>query len=338
MRKVVFNAALLISGLGCFQITWAACTPNKGFRTLDIAMNVGRVVVRPSDPVGSVLRKASFPIIPNGSTSYCDMYASIMIAQLDQSYPASPAGGDGVYGTNIPGIGVRLYREAQDNTYFSGYYPYQRNLNANSTYSLSPGYFVVEIIKIAANTGSGAFVPGRYSSYYMRGYSHLPDLTSTVYGNAITIASSSCEIQGNPNRVIELSPVTTSDFRGIGTTLAEQAFDMSLLCNGGASSGGYLEKNFISVSYDYQQYANNNQVISNIANPGSRAGGVGLQLLWNDASKEVIKNKQNFQLGTVNSNQSLQFNIPMLARYYQTDNNVTAGQVKGIATVTVEYN
>ncbi|WP_410544070.1 hypothetical protein, partial [Acinetobacter baumannii] len=31
-------------------------------------MAVGRVVVRPSDPVGKILRKATFPINPNGST------------------------------------------------------------------------------------------------------------------------------------------------------------------------------------------------------------------------------------------------------------------------------
>lgn len=337
MRKLSIYMAVFAGSVGLSQAALAACTPNPGFHSVDIAMNVGRVVVRPSDPVGAILRKATFIITPNDSSMYCDYMSSRIIAQLDQPYPASPNGGDKVYETNIPGIGVRLYREAQDASFFSGYYPYERPLDPTTTYTLATGYFVVEVLKTASNTGSGAFVPGRYSSYYTRDNPTKPLLTSTVYGNAITIASSSCEIQGNPNRVIELSPVNTSDFRGIGSTLAEQAFDMTILCNGGASSGGYIEKNFISVTYDYQQYGNNNAVINNVAANGEKAGGVGLQLLWNDANKQVIKNNQNFQLGTVSSNQSLQFNVPMAARYYQTDNNVTAGKVKGLASITIQY-
>lgn len=336
MKKIVLSTSLLISGLGIYQTAYAACTIDRNMKATDISMNVGRVVVRPSDPVGTILRKASFPIYPVNDYMLCDIYGSTMFADLDQNYPLSPIG-DSVYQTNIPGIGIRLYREAQGAEDFSGYYPYNRPL-IRGTYSLVNGFFAVEIIKTATNTGSGALVPGRYSSYYEARHKHLPVLTSTVYGNAITIASSSCEIQGNPNRFIELSTVNTSQFRGIGTTLAEQAFNMTLLCNGGESSGGYIENNIISVTYDYQQYANNNEVLNNIVADSSKANGVGLQLLWNDSNKEVIKNGQNFHLGTVNSNQNLQFNIPMAARYYQTDNNVTAGKVKGIATLTVQYN
>lgn len=45
----------------------AACTPetgyNKVFKTVDIPMAVGRVVVRPTDEVGKVLRKATFQLL-----------------------------------------------------------------------------------------------------------------------------------------------------------------------------------------------------------------------------------------------------------------------------------
>lgn len=336
MKKILINTVLFTTCLGAYQSINAACVPNPGFSTVDISMNVGRVVVRPSDPVGKVLHKSSFPIIPNGSTSVCDYYGGFINANITHNYPVSPVG-DTVYSTNIPGIGVRLYREAQDASYFSGYYPYRRELEPNTTYTLTTGYFVVEIVKIASQTGSGAFVPGRYSAYSLQGYPGQPLLTSTVYGNAITIASSSCEIQGNPNRTIELTPVTTAEFSGIGSTLAEQAFNMNILCNGGQNPSGYEEKNLISLSYDYVQDGTNNQVLSNIAPANQRASGVAVQLLWNGQNKQVIKNNDQFTLGTVNSNQSLQYQIPMIARYYQNADTVSAGKVRGMATVTIKY-
>ncbi|MEJ8497074.1 fimbrial protein, partial [Acinetobacter baumannii] len=33
----------------------------------------------------------------------------------------------------------------------------------------------------------------------------------------------------------------------------------------------------------------------------------------------------------------IQYNVPMTARYYQTATNVTAGKVRAMATVTIEY-
>ncbi|RSP30541.1 fimbrial protein, partial [Acinetobacter baumannii] len=42
-------------------------------------------------------------------------------------------------------------------------------------------------------------------------------------------------------------------------------------------------------------------------------------------------------IGTVSSNQTVQYDIPLTARYYQTASNVTAGEVKANATVTIQY-
>ncbi|MFE2008995.1 hypothetical protein ACFW6U_27485, partial [Pseudomonas guariconensis] len=74
-----------------------------------------------------------------------------------------------------------------------------------------------------------------------------------VYGNAITIASSSCEIQGNINKVVQLPTVTKAGFKGVGSTQGDQTFDMNILCNGGINPTGYEEKNLISLTYDFTQ-------------------------------------------------------------------------------------
>lgn len=334
MNQCLTQTALCILCLGAWQSINAACITQPGFATVDIPMNVGRVVVRPSHTVGQILHTANFVIVPNGSLSQCDGSGSTIHAVLDKNPSLSPVG-DSVYNTNIQGIGIRLYRKALEDDQFSGYYPYVRNLIA-SEYRLSPGYFVVEIIKTAAVTGSGAFSPGRYSSYSYRDNS-VPVLTSTVYGNAITIASSSCEIQGNTNRFIELAPVTKADFKGVGTTLAEQAFNMTILCNGGENPSGYTEKNLISLSYGFTPEGSAQNVIKNIASDNNKAQGVSTQLLWEGPSKQVISNNDKFELGSVNSNQTVQYQVPMTARYYQSATNVTPGRVTGLATMTIQY-
>lgn len=45
--------------------------------------------------------------------------------------------------------------------------------------------------------------------------------------------------------------------------------------------------------------------------------------------------KQN--IGTVSSNQTIEYDIPLTARYYQTAANVSAAEVTATATVTIQY-
>lgn len=336
MKKLLLNSVLLTAGLGLYGEANAACSTSQDFRTVDVSMQVGRVVVRPSDPVGKVLVKSLFEIRPNDGTTYTCSRSDMMVARLLQNYAISPLGNN-IYSTNIPGIGIRLYREAFNATNFSGYYPYTAPVPGTNI-RLSEGYFVVEIVKTAENTGSGTLVPGQYSTYYAGNRSDRPFLTSTVYGNAITIASSSCEWRGNINKAVTLPTVTKSGFTGVGSTQGEQSFDLNILCNGGENPTGYEEKNLISLSFDYQTEGTNTQVLRNLEPNATKANGVGVQLLWNyNNQNRVIGLGDKLELGTVKSNQTIEYNVPLTARYYQTNANVTAGKVRAMATVTIEY-
>lgn len=337
MKKLALLSLLGGLSAGYSLSTYAACTPNQAFSTIDIAMSVGRVVVRPTDAVGTVLKKSTFPITANSSTYTCDYAAGLIIAQLSQSYPKSNIG-DSIYNTNIPGIGIRLYREAENASNFSGYYPYQIQLNRNTSYRLASGYFSVEIIKTDTQTSSGALMPGRYSSYHSSSHPNRPFLTSTVYGNAITIASSSCAIQGASNQTITLPTVTKSSFTGIGSIQGAQPFSFDILCNGGKNNTGFQEKNSISLKFGFTQDVTGNDVIMNSAPDSTRARGVGVQIISDyQNTNQAITNGGNIQLGTVSSNDTIQYHVPLHARYYQTENTVTAGQVRAIATITIDY-
>ncbi|WP_201583088.1 fimbrial protein [Psychrobacter jeotgali] len=339
MNYKLLNSVLILLGCTLSLESYAACTADRRFNSVDISMNVGRVVVRPSDPVGAVLRRASFPITANGSTITCNRFGGTIQAELSQNPLLSPAGGDAVYDTNIEGIGIRLYRNAGSGAAnFSGYYPYNRSLTSNTTYRLGEGFFIVEIIKTASSTGSGALTAGRYSSYYSRDDVNNPFLTSTVYGSAITIASSSCELLGEVNKTVQLPTVNKYDFKGVGSTQAAQAFDLNFLCNGGENPTGYQESNVISLKFDYTAAPNTTNVINNNAPASTKARGVGVQLKtsYNNTNKTIAKNEK-LKLGVLKSNDSLQYNVPLSASYYQTDADITAGKVSSVATVTVEY-
>lgn len=343
MSYKVLNGILIIIGCALSAESYAACKAGANFTPVDIRMDVGRVVVRPSDPIGTILRKSSFRITPNNSYISCDRAGGQIQAVLSQNNPVlSPAGGASVYNTNIKGIGIRLYREASGASNFSGYYPYSRPLEGGTwfydrNYTLGEGFFVVEIIKTAASTGSGALTAGRYSSYHSRDDVSKPFLTSTVYGDAITIASSSCELLGG-DKTVELPTVSKSGFKGIGSTQGTQAFDLNFLCNGGENLTDYVQSNKISLNFDYTLAPNTTNVLANNAPASTRAKGVGVQLKTNykNVSKVIAKNEK-LELGTVQSNQNIQYNVPLDASYYQTDAIVTPGKVSSVATVTIEY-
>ncbi|WP_414707016.1 fimbrial protein [Psychrobacter sp. UBA3962] len=333
-RYFLMAAALLGGSLGATQAQ-AGCTLSYGFTTVNINMAIGKVVAKPTDPVGTVLytRRVNIPANPN-SQMICDIWSGGTVQAVilnNQGLAMQPS----IYKTNVPGIGIRLYRELLGGDGFSGYYPYSSELKRSTRYSLGEGYFVIEIIKTGEATGTGSLAQGLYSSYYLEGYSYRPILTSTVTGDTITITSSSCEIKSNANKVVQLPIMKNSDFKGVGSTQGEQPFDINILCNGGKN---IQTPDKISVSFDYETANNNNRVLKNIAPSNTQAKGVGTQLVskYNNTDKVIAKGEP-VSLGTLNASQTISYTLPMVARYYQTDRVVTAGEVKSIATVTLNY-
>ena len=342
MNYKVLSSVLVLISCALSSEAYAACTVSESFTSIDINMAVGAVTVLPSDPVGKILVKKTFPIPANPSSTVKCTYNStgFVDAIITNNLGLAPGAGDNVYKTNISGIGIRLYRELSDGGNFSGYYPYSRSIKGNNffgttDYSLGSGFFVVEIIKTAAATGNGKLQTGRYSSYHLRGRDDKPFLTSTLIGDTITITSSSCEIQGNKNKVVELPTVNKSGFTGIGSTQGEQAFDLNIKCNGGANLT-VPEK--IGLTFDYDAAANTTDVLANSAPQSTRAKGVGTQLVSQyQGSNNIIAKNEKVALGSLAASANVEYNIPLVARYYQTETGVTGGTVKSTATVTIEY-
>lgn len=348
MSYKYLKGVLLLVGLGLGSEAYAAgCEFTSNFTgTQDVTMNLGAVIVRPDSEVGSILLEKKFPISTMEKAVKCRPFSlfPLRAAQRDVvegvlSNSPQPTNYDDVYTTNIPGIGMSLYREVVSSGsggLQSTFYPHQYNIGPPSTdYDLGGGSFVVRIVKTANTTGTGKIAQGKYSSYHLRSKIDKPILTSHVYGDSITITTSSCEISDAKDKVVQLPTVANTGFNGIGSTQGPQPFDINIKCVGGQN---LQQPEKISLSFDYDAANGTNNVLKNLAPDNIKAKGVGTQLVVKEpgVNKAIIK-QEKVTVGNLNSEQQITYNLPLEARYYQTEATVTAGEVKSMATVTIQY-
>lgn len=345
MSYKYLKGVLLLVGLGLGSEAYAeGCEFTTNFTgTQDVTMNLGAVIVRPGSGVGTTLLEKKFPIKTMLRAVRCRASGWRDPGQRDVAEGVlttspRPTNHEGVYTTNIPGIGMSLYREvasSSDDGIDSTFYPHEYQLRPGRQYNLGGGNFVVRIVKTANTTGTGKIAQGKYSSYHLRSKIDMPILTSHVYGDSITITTSSCEISGAKDTVVQLPTVANTGFNGIGSTQGPKPFDINIKCVGGQN---LQQPEKISLSFDYEAASGTNNVLKNIAADGVKAKGVGTQLVVKDSGvdKAIVK-QEKVVVGNLNSEQQITYNLPLEARYYQTEATVTAGEVKSMATVTIQY-
>ncbi|QLV67264.1 fimbrial protein [Citrobacter sp. RHBSTW-00570] len=330
--KCLMLLGLLMAG---GQSAYAACYVNNGYKAQVINMNLGRVLVTPSSQVGDTLVTAQFTINPVSGYGSCTNGGNA----IGEILQGSPTSFSNVWSTNIPGIGIRLYREAGS---ISTYYPHTLRLNGNIAVNLNGGYFKIDIVKTAAQTGSGQLVPGKYTTYYMDGSGrNLPMLESIVDANSLTIVTSTCNVDsGSKNKVVNLDTVTAASFGGVGSTQGEKAFDININCVGGIGEDllpGNARQGIVNVRFDYTQDASNAPGVIKSEPGANTASGVAIQLLTGNTT-QPIKNGDAVNAGRTIPNQSNTLTLPLKARYYRTGSTIKGGNIKSTATFTIEYN
>lgn len=340
MKFKLLNSSILLLGSILIVDAHAVCTPINGFVTTDVSMTLGRILIKPSMPISNTpIRTQNISYVARANSRYrCNTTPTINGTLVKN--PSLSSLGNKIYNTNIPGIGIRLSRKNL-NAQTVATYPYSRQegqtITSNTFVDLADGIFTIEIFKTAQNTGSGALSPGLYTRHYLNAQSANPSLTTTLYANAITVAYSSCEIQGSKDKVVTLPSVTRDKFKGIGTVAGEQNFNFNILCNGGQNPTGVQASNKISLKFDYTANSDLKSIV-NSAPTNTAAKGVSIQLINKYQNANTIINKgSTHTLGTVNSNQTITYNVPLSARYIQTAQTVTTGKVHGVATMTIEY-
>jgi len=310
----------------------AACSFVSGgsFNTGNV--NMGSITVPPNVPVGTVLasKQVSFNSVVGQQSFTC---GNNLVTTV--SFAMSGSGTSGIYPTNIPGIGIRIYAWTSQGyygapttptltpnswtfsfsvsgAYGTGYQQLRFDLVATGPVSNSGtntlSYNVAPWFSVAANDGSGQMA--------------LANLALTA-----TVTTPTCSVTNTVVPVL-LPTVSTGSLNTgpAGTT----SFSLDLNCTAGIKVGVTLT--------DATNPSNTSTTLS--LSPDSIATGVGVQILKGSmpiaygADSPAADNLNQWSAGTALGGP---MSIPLTARYVRTTGTLNAGPVKALATFTMSY-
>ncbi|MFL9898301.1 fimbrial protein [Paraburkholderia fungorum] len=330
MRVLAIFACFL--GISAAIPANAACAFAAGsFKTGTVDM--GSITVPPNVPVGTVLatKQLTADNVLGRTSVTCGANQLSTLA-----FAMSGSGPSGIYPTNIPGIGIRVYVWASQTYYGSpttptltpnswtfsysqatgaygmGYQQFRFDLVATGPVSNSGtsmlSYNVAPWISVAANDGSGQMVIANLA------------LTATVTTPTCSVTNSAIPVS------LPTIFVSKLDAGSAGMT----GFTLDLNCTAGVKVGVTLT--------DATNPSNTSTTLS--LTPDSTATGVGLQILKGStpiaygADSPAADNLNQWSAGTSVGGP---MSIPLTAQYVRTTGALNAGTVKGLATFTMSY-
>lgn len=328
INKFVVSTGGLFVALLWSNSSFAACHLKSGYVAQNVLMNIGEVVIEPDAAVGTILKTGSFTINPVDDVAEC-YYGGSSIGEVVHGTLVAGVLND-VYTTNIPGIGVRLYRDSGE---IQTYYPHTILYDNTTTLRLVGGQFKVDIVKTGNMTGAGALSSGLYSTYYFNGSGvSRPVLTSTLDANGIVIVNPTCSYRdGTDNQTVELEDVGAREFSGVGSTAKPQEFSIKFTCSGGSRVAQRLN---LTLGYTA---ANNDQGVIKNTEGATYATGVGVQVMTTGTTSQPVKSNTPVFVGNIPINSNLSPEIKLKAQYYQTEASINPGQVFATATLDMVY-
>ena len=313
INKVLMTIALMFFSL---QIANAACGFASGTSYQTKSFNFGNVIVQRDTPIGTVVASSSTGPWSGGTTLFgCD---TTWTYRWELSRFTTSTSITGVYATNVPGIGLRLYNDANGKIF-----PYDQFQNGNAYIIISFG-IVAELVKTSSGSvGAGAITMGALAKASIANVMYTEEVGM---GNN-TIIPVACSLT-TPNLNFPIGDILASKFgTSVGTipSGAQNTQNLGLNCDAGAN---------INVTL---QGAQNPDVSTTsvlaLTGQGNAdvAQGVGVQLLYN-GSPLVLNNRI-----VLKQSSGGQETFPITARYYQTKTSVATGKANASATLDLTY-
>ncbi|AKH65331.1 MULTISPECIES: fimbrial protein [Photorhabdus] len=321
--KYLLVAIILFSGQAIIPYSFAAnCQFDKGFKPEITNLSFGTLYVPRDKPIGTTIHEYRADELDNkGNVFYCD--TRINTSWGYTAYKNADYNKDAIYESGVPGVGIRI------NTWGPGYgldwLPRITNDPVSCDHSghwycgNTWGYLTIQLIKIAPTTGSGfvksdQLIQARVNDRIVHTYR---------LGNT-RIITKSCSLK-DTNITVPMGDIKKSDFSGINSTAGGKDFEVILDCDDNVQIqlmlDGKKAKNRLNHVWALDQNYNR-----------TTASGVGIQILYNN--QPVIIHSQ---INIGNSYSGGKYSIPLRARYFQTDRNITPGQANATATMTLIY-
>lgn len=330
---------LLLLGLACLpRAARADCGFVSGSATT-VNFNAGTITLTPSTQIGSVLWTSSTASPTNPPVLSCDGNTNGGI--VNTIAPSTPVNGDNqLFPTGIPGVSYRLLHP--DSSSLLALYPY---------YPVGFGQFQFSVTTNLQLVYTGPYLPPNNSAltgelsrwkidicdkprfqfgYYSGCKRHgtvAPMAVEIFNINAtIIIQVPTCTIDpGSITKSVSLPIAQVQQLTGQGTTTGSTPFSLQLTqCPNGLHV-------FVTLDTTNPQTGDPG-VIAPTTGTGY-AGGIGVQILNADGTTPVTFGSAVNTGTTAASN----YTINLFARYYQTGATATAGNVKGVATYTINY-
>lgn len=295
----VAGAVLLLSSTA----SWAACTRAQNIATLTI--NVPSSLNIPRDtPIGAEVYRSDPISLAAVSAFTCNNGSSLGY----QSTGGTASSGPSPLGNS--GLGWRLLEGDDILPPNSG----GQRLVSGRTYYAGPNasirlYKMGNVSTLSANT-LGSYLAGGTIIF------------SVAMSNDITPVVLSCE---TPSVNVPLGRQSSSDFKGVGSTVGERAFNIQLNnCPAGLSS----------ISYQFDPVNSAFDATKGIlALDEGGATGVGIQITDSSSAAVILGEAHNFLSNVPAGN----YAIPLKAAYYQTSDTVGGGTANASMQFTITY-
>lgn len=276
--------------------------------------NFGTVIVQRDTPVGTVLKTVS---VNRGSGAMLGCSSAWTEVERMLLF-TTPSAINGVYDTNLNGIGIRI-----------GYTP-TYNFNHRTSYSDNvyidaSEYIDAYLVKTTPGAvAGGSLTTGVLADQYI---AESPSYHIDLAMGGSNIVPVACSI-ATPNLTFPIGDVLASRFgSSVGTipSGAQNTQNLGLNCDYGANIN-------VALSGTQNPDVGTTSVLA-LTNQGGAdvAKGVGVQLLYN-GNPLILNNRI-----VLKASSGGQETFPITARYYQTKTTVTTGKANASATLDLTY-
>lgn len=331
--RILTCVALLLVSQGAF----ASCAfMDSRFSANDsVSLNLGNIVVQRDTPVGTVVATVNDTTL-GGRNSFIQCTTSSFTSQWAAGtggFTPVSYGGQTLYQSGIDGLAFRVVTAGAGSTagrYGTGTLP--RSLSGVACVSSGGnwyrlcggtwGNYRLQLVKIAATTGSGPLKAGSITQALVVGETNILNYT-IASGTVQTVA---CSVT-NTNITVPMGKAKNTDFSGAGSTSGDADFKINLNCDAATNVN-------LTISPGSSGAANAANGVLKLDNAGNAdtASGVGVQVLYNNAPLALGSRKVIATTATDGA-----YDIPLKARYIQTDASVMPGKADANATFTMTY-
>ncbi|WP_336185683.1 fimbrial protein [Klebsiella grimontii] len=332
-----------------------------GLSTVGEDLPVGSVIYNVSDNVARGLGKSLKYECPDmEGTEKIFVYRSLNVISQPSGAPTI-SGGEAIYPTNVPGIGVVFTFRSFTGPMVSVFPDYKEE-----DFSMGNGVIInIQAIQMAIfklvktgpvdNSASQKVDASSFPVFQIivgvRGFDPKEEIVHTIrFGGQLTLYTKTCQLV-NTDINVDLGSHMLSDFNGVSSASQWKNFDITLkdcppfkgygTYSGkfGELTGGSVKDNEVNIKFNsaYGSVPGNNYLAMIESKPGS-AEGVGIELSRRDESLGIaMDGSGGFDLKQLITDGSTLINIPLKARYVQYDENIKPGSANSAVVFTITY-